>query len=531
MPGVDQILSAIVQQGADELRLGVDQAPTVLALGTPRRFTMSPTPDAVLRHLLGDLLTAERRAELEQQRRVIFEHEATAAGRFKVVLVPTVGGAFNATFTLLPKGARIGRGDGARRDRSESDRTDAGRTEASVSAEAVLAASAKPGPVLAPGRTATREAAPAAIAQRAMQPVPAEGGPSDASVGSSQLFELVERAARSRVSDIHLEDGQPPYWRVDGKLQALADAPRQVAEYFRFGETEHGKLRTGAAHEFSLEAADRRRLRVSVYATEERLAAAIRLLPNAIPALADLNLPVPLEELSELPHGLVLFCGATGSGKSTTMAALCQRALAERSILLITLEDPIEFALSSTAQSLVRQRQVGRDVASYQTGLRDALRGDPDVIMVGELRDAESIQLAMTAAETGHLVFASLHSGSAAACLERVMDAYPAEQRSAVRAQLAEALRAVVVQKLVPRARGKGRIPALEVLRVNHAVANVIREGRTAQLGTLLQSGKRDGMISLERCLADYVQSAAISLECAKAAANDFDSLAMYLSK
>jgi twitching motility protein PilT len=151
--------------------------------------------------------------------------------------------------------------------------------------------------------------------------------------------------------------------------------------------------------------------------------------------------------------------------------------------------------------------------------------------VVGELRDAETIRLALTAAETGHLVLASLHSGTAAACVERVIDAYASEQRSQIRIQLADALRAVVVQKLLPRVRGTGRVPALEVLRVTHGVANVIREGKTAQIGTMLQAGKRDGMISLERCLADYVQAGMIAAEQAKAAANDVDSLTMYLSK
>jgi twitching motility protein PilT len=151
--------------------------------------------------------------------------------------------------------------------------------------------------------------------------------------------------------------------------------------------------------------------------------------------------------------------------------------------------------------------------------------------MVGELRDAETIRLALTAAETGHLVLASLHSGSASACIERVIDAYPAEQRSQIRVQLAEALRAVVVQKLLPKARGQGRTVAMEVLRVTHGVANVIREGKTAQLGTMMQSGKRDGMMSLERCLAEYVQAGQVTLEQAKSAANDLDSLTMYLAK
>ena len=249
------------------------------------------------------------------------------------------------------------------------------------------------------------------------------------------------------------------------------------------------------------------------------------------PALETLDLPVPLADLADVPHGLVLFAGATGSGKSTTMAALCRRALERRSVVLVTLEQPIEFALSGSSRSVVRQREVGRDVPDFTTGLRDALRSDPDIIVVGELRDAETIRLALTAAETGHLVLASLHSGSAAGVIERVVDAYPSEQRGEIRSQLADALRAVVVQRLIARARGTGRIPALEVLRATHAVQNLVREGRSAQIGSVLQGGSRDGMLSLERCLADYVRSGVITLENARAAANEPDSLAMYLAK
>jgi twitching motility protein PilT len=261
------------------------------------------------------------------------------------------------------------------------------------------------------------------------------------------------------------------------------------------------------------------------------LAAAIRLLPAHAPSLKSLNLPLSLESLAQVAHGLVLVCGATGAGKSSTLAALARQALENRSIVVVTLEDPIEFQLSSGPRSIVRQRQLRRDVPDFANGLREALRSDPDLILVGELRDAETIRLALTAAETGHLVLASLHSGSASSCVERIIDAYPNEQRSQIRVQLADALRAVVVQKLVPNARGQGRVPALEVLRVNHAVANVIREGKTAQLGTLIQSGSRDGMLSLERCLADFVQSGAVSVAAARDAANDQDSLSMYLGK
>jgi twitching motility protein PilT len=272
-------------------------------------------------------------------------------------------------------------------------------------------------------------------------------------------------------------------------------------------------------------------VRIHVFQSSEGLAAAIRLLPRAAPSLASLHMPLPLEDLAELPHGLVLVCGATGSGKSTTLAALAQEALRRRSIVLTTLEDPIEFALAPPETSIVRRRQVGRDVRDFATGLRDALREDPDVLLVGEMRDRETINLALTAAETGHLVLSSLHSRSAASAIERIVDSYPAEGQAQIRTQLADSLRAVVVQRLLPRARGEGRIPAIEVLRVTHAVGSLIREAKTAQVVSTLQSGRREGMLSLERCLADRVQAGEIRLEDARAVANEPGSLASYLGK
>jgi twitching motility protein PilT len=254
-------------------------------------------------------------------------------------------------------------------------------------------------------------------------------------------------------------------------------------------------------------------------------------LPSAAPSLASLHLPVSLDDLVDLPHGLVLVCGATGSGKSTTLAALAQEALRRRSIVLTTLEDPIEYAMAPSERSLVRRREIGTDVADFPTGLRDALREDPDVILVGEMRDTVSIGLALTAAETGHLVLSSLHSRSAASAIERIVDAYPPERQLQVRSQLADALRAVVAQRLVPRARGTGRLPCLEVLRVTHAVAALIREGRTAQIPNAIQAGRREGMLSLEKSLADRVQAGEVRLEDARAVANEPASLASYLGK
>jgi twitching motility protein PilT len=501
MSGVDQILSVVVQQGANELRLGTDQEPQVFAHGARRRFTMSPTPDSVLRQLLGEIFSAEREAELAKLPRLGFDYEAHGIGRFQVQISRRASGGMDVVFLQS-----AGRGAPVRAKLEPSDAS-------------VVEVNKRPGP----GAAGT-------LVQMTPDVHPVEVTPQREY--NPRFAQLIEQAVLSRASDLHLADGQPAFLRVDGRLRTLSEQPiPSVSELFGLDGTVVAKLMAGNALELGLALSPRERLRVCLYRMEAGITAAVRILPAAAPLLSELNLPLQLQHLAELPHGLVLLCGATGSGKSTTLAALSRHALEHRSVVLVTLEDPIEFALSGSGQSLVRQRQVGRDVTDFTTGLRDALRGDPDVIVVGELRDAETIRLAITAAETGHLVLASLHSGSATGCVERVIDAYPQEQRSQVRIQLAEALRAVVVQKLVPRTRGTGRVPALEVLRVTHGVANVIREGKTAQIGSMLQAGKRDGMVSLERCLAEYVQAGVISVEHAKTHANDVDSLTMYLAK
>jgi twitching motility protein PilT len=491
MAGIDQILSLLVEQGANELRLGTDREPQMFVMGTPRRLSMAATPEFVLRQLLGEMLSKERDQELERARHLVFEYDAAGLGQFHVSLVRRDGDGFDVT--MLHSGR-------------------AGRS----------------------GAKAPRE--PPGVPEPS-QPQATTATPSEHVVSHSRLTAtprlcaLVERAAATRASDIHLTDGAPPYLRVDGRLQLLRDEPSEgLDRWLELPSDRRANIESGRSYDASVLCGSGRRLRASLYRVGDGMAAALRLLPAEAPSLASLELPLPIDELAELPHGLVLLCGATGSGKSTSLAALARHAISSRSIVLVTLEDPIEFPLHSTRGSLVRQREVGRDVASFAAGLRDALRGDPDVIMVGELRDRETIRLALTAAETGHLVLSSLHGGSASSCIERLLDAYPSEQRPQIRVQLAESLRAVVVQRLVPRARGNGRVVAAELLRVTRAAANVIREGRTAQLGTVLQSGRREGQLSLERCLADYVKSGLVTLEHARTAANDPEALATNLS-
>jgi twitching motility protein PilT len=541
--GIDSILNIVVQQGADELRLGTDRSPKMLALGTPKRLSIPATPEDMLRHLLGPLLSQEREQSLRKGVRVEFTYEPAGLGTFNVIVSARAGAgaagafAFDAVFfrsVRPPPAATPVPAAGAPSTAAPQvaqgglPATPARPNERSGEPLAALAHDEGHGRAPLPsGHDGAGGHAPRgghAGAESAWAPDTAlpEAGP--------LLTALLERALALGASDVHLLTGEPPSLRVNGRLLALTNEPLFDAETALAGcltPTARRRLAEGRSADLALSLPGGARFRLNVYRAAGGLAAAARVLQRQAPELSELRLPANLDELVELPHGLVIVCGATGSGKSTTLAALAREALRRRAPLLISLEDPIEYELRAEG-GLVRQRQVGREVRDFATGLRDALREDPDILLIGEMRDPETISLALTAAETGHLVLTSLHSRSAASAVERIVDSYPAERQQQVRAQLADSLRAVIAQRLLPDARGTGRVPALEVLRGTHNVANIIREGRTAQLATAMQSGGREGMLTLERCLSELVRAQRITLAAARAAANDPESITTY---
>lgn len=346
--------------------------------------------------------------------------------------------------------------------------------------------------------------------------------PSVSVAPGGSLESLLERSVSLRGTDVHVRQGEAAFVRVDGKLRVLEEGAHDVAALLQTLGAQHPDL--------AFDSPSAGRVRLHRFSAGGVPAFAARILPPRIPALSELGLPGELKDLAMLPNGLVLLTGPAGSGKSTTAAAFCQELLRQRSVMLLTLEDPVEYTFDTRGtNSVVRQRQIGLDVPDFVTGLREALREDPDVLLVGEMRDAESIGLALTAAETGHLVFATLHSRSAASAIDRIIDAYPAARQQQLRVQLSESLRAVVAQRLLPHARGTGRTLAVEALRRTSAVANLIREGKTPHLVSAMQAGGKDGMMLLERNLADLVRAGQIDERAAFAAANDQDSLMEYL--
>ena len=339
------------------------------------------------------------------------------------------------------------------------------------------------------------------------------------------LVAMVGRGA----SDLHLTVGTPPAIRVRGELERL-DGPALTAEdtqqlLYRVLSTEQQKqLELKRQIDTSHAVPGLARFRVNVYFQRESLGAAFRVIPEELKTLEELRLPASLAELAMLPRGLVLVTGPTGSGKSTTLAAMIDEVNRNRHDHILTIEDPIEF-VHRHKSCIVNQREIGVDAISFAEGLRAALRQDPDVILVGEMRDLETISTALTAAETGHLVLGTLHTQSAPSTIDRIIDVFAAEQQEQVRIMLAGSLQGVVTQSLLKTADGQGRVAALEILLPDDAVRNLIRQGKVEQVYSIMQTSTGRGMITMEQSLAQLVLRRVITREVALDATNRADQL------
>ena len=328
---------------------------------------------------------------------------------------------------------------------------------------------------------------------------------------------LLERVVEMRASDLHLTTGSHPGVRVHGHIELLTDFPELDSEMtrqliYRITTTEQQKqLELNRQLDFAHGVRGLARFRVNAYYQRESMAAAFRLIPTEIKSVEELGLPSSLHELVSKPRGLVLVTGPTGSGKSTTLASLLDEINTTRTDHIITIEDPIEF-LHRHKSCIVNQREIGQDATGFADALRGALRQDPDVILVGEMRDLETIATALTAAETGHLVFATLHTQSAPSTIDRIIDVFPAEQQDQVRMQLANSLQGIVTQTLMPTADGNGRVAALEILFLDDAIRNLIRQGKIEQVYSYMQTGARRGMQTMEQSLTDLVQRRLVSV-------------------
>jgi len=330
-----------------------------------------------------------------------------------------------------------------------------------------------------------------------------------------QLTKLLRYALTQDVSDIIFVADAPPMFRVDGKLLPADNShytPEQLDQLLRpaLDEKQYQKLQAEKDIDFSLNLPGLGRFRFNIHYQKESLAAAIRVIPSNIPDLPAMQLPDMVAEFSRLHHGLVLVTGQTGSGKSTTLAAMINYINTQQAKHIITLEDPVEFA-HTHGKSIVEQREVGLDCPSFASGLRHVLRQDPDVILVGELRDLETIRIALQAAETGHLVLGTLHSSTAAGAVDRMIEVFPAEEQSQIRTHLAECLKGVITQQLLPSAKGNGRVVAAEILVATRAICNNIREGTPHLIPGVISTGRKFGMQTMEQAVHDLVMQGRIA--------------------
>lgn len=339
------------------------------------------------------------------------------------------------------------------------------------------------------------------------------------------LAGLLDQCVRRGASDLHLSAGAPAYARVGGELVALAGdavAPEAAAEAIAslLAEGQQRILEATGSVDVGFSLPGGERFRGHVFREQRGPALAARRLEDRFRSLAELNLPPVLAGLADLRDGLVLFTGPTGSGKSTSLATLLDRINRERACHILTIEDPIEY-LHTGRRSLIRQRELHHDVGSFAEAVRASLREDPDVVLVGEMRDADTMRAAITVAETGHLVFSTLHCGSAVGAIDRLVGAFPAGERESLCQQLSMTLRAVVAQHLLPATDGRGRVPAVELLMVTHAVANLIRSHKSEQIRNAIETGGESGMQTLEQSLAALVAARRISPATARAATGD----------
>ena len=345
-----------------------------------------------------------------------------------------------------------------------------------------------------------------------------------------ELIAALQEVLLQGASDLHITVNAPPMLRVDGSLRpAGSTAPwsrgKVIAALWSIispaqQETFERELELDLAYTISANA----RFRVNLYQQRGSMGGAFRIIPTELKQLKELGVPESVGNFAQMARGLVLVTGPTGSGKSTTLAALIDLVNTTRADHIVTVEDPIEF-LHKHKRSIVNQREVGSDTHSFAAALKHVLRQDPDVILIGELRDLETISVALTAAETGHLVFATLHTQDAPQTIDRIIDVFPPHQQGQVRTQLAATLQGVVCQTLVKRANGIGRVVATEIMVTTPAISNLIREGKTYQIASMMQAGRGHGMHSMDQHLADLVNAGTITYEAALEKAHDFDDI------
>ncbi len=500
MAAIDSLLSLIDAQQATGIVLRAREAPVMIG-GKGRGLTMPPMSALTLETFVAEVLSQDELATLNASGACDAIYRAGQSGAFSVEARKS---GDNLSLKLRRGAAGV--------------------------AKPALATAPQPSVAPVPAAPPVPPSAPAPEAASALRSVPTPVvDPAQAAL-AARLAATIARAATHEVSDLVVSSGQPLWIRTAAGFSASSANAIGEAEIRAFVDSLlDGKRRQmlesagsvdvpWVAPEVDDEGAQR--FRVNVFTQTHGLAVALRPINRRAPSLADLGLPESIGSLANAVGGMVLVVGPTGAGKSTTLAAILERVNRARPSHVITLEDPIEFVYQPR-RCLIHQREVGTHVESFATGLRAALRECPDIILVGEMRDRETAALALTAAETGHLVLSTLHSGSAAMAVDRIIDFFPEHQQAQIRQQVAGSLQAVLTQQLLPGTAPATRHPAIELLVVNYAVAALIREGKTHQLTTQIQTGREDGMITFEASLFELLRAGRISRDTALGAARD----------
>ena len=501
MAAIDSLLTLIDAQQATGIVLRAREIP-VLVGGKGRGLTMPPLDLQTIETFAVEVLSAD---EMETLRASGACDTVYRSGKQGTFTVETRRSGDNMSLKLRRGGSQV----------AKPTATVAAGPPATQGAAAV---SAETSPVPEAVATATETT----------EPVMAVEDPARAAL-AARLAGLIARAAGHEVSDIVISAGQPLWIRSANGFAAASAASIGESEIRAFVDSlldppRRRVLESAGSVDLPWVAPDidegPQRFRVNVFTQAHGLAVALRPINRHAPSFAELNLPDSIGGLVGASGGMVLVVGPTGSGKSSTLAAMLETVNRSRACHVITLEDPIEFVYQ-TRRCLIHQREVGTHVESFSAGLRAALRECPDIILVGEMRDRETVSMALTAAETGHLVLSTLHSGSAPMAIDRIVDIFPEHQQGQIRQQVAGSLQAVLTQQLLPGARPGTRYPAIELLTVNYAVAALIREGKTHQLASQIQTGREDGMVAFEASLFELIRTGKITREVAVAAARD----------
>ncbi len=473
MAAIDSLLRLIETRMAEGLVVQSDEAPWLEKGGEQVALTMPPIPASLVEGFVDEVVGDAQKAELEEDTKLEGSYTADDGAEFRFE-VSREGGGYRLAFHAV---------------------------------ETELVEVIEPEPELQTDASVPKKIDP-------------------------EVQAVLARGLADGASDIFFSSGKPPRFRVDGRVEPASGqvvTETQVLSLSQLGESgdrarvfaRDRQLDCGLKIELGGRAT---RFRVSLFRHHEGVAASLRPIRDGVPSFEELNLPPDLRKLGEYPNGLVLVTGAAGMGKSTTLAAVVDHINANKARHIITLEDPIEFAHRSE-KSLVHQRELGADVPSFNAGLRAALRESPDVILLGEMRDRDTVEAALTAAETGHLVLSTLHTRDASSAIDRIIDTFPGNQQGQARLQLSASLREVVTQMLLPAMGGKGRVPAIERLFITSAVAHLIRDGKEHQVPSQIQSGKADGMVTMERSLAKLVRARRISETVAEENAPDIQIL------